>query len=349
MKLSASLAWETGSFSLDVAFELTGHAALLGPNGSGKSTVLDLLSGLRKPHRGRVAIDDEVLLDTTQGRSLPPAERRIGQVLQDGALFPHLTVAQNVAYPLTVRRRRDDRRVADLLARFDLASLAEQLPATLSGGERQRSALARALAASPRWLLLDEPFAALDAAARPALRQELLAILDEQGVPALMVTHEARDALGLGGRVLVIEHGRLVEQGAAADLLHRPTSSFGAALAGLNYLLGVVAANHDGLLDVRVGQAILHVPGDRPVGATVAVVVNPTDIILSDELPHTSAQNHFRGTVASLQSDGPGYRVTVEGELTLTAWVTPASVAELGLKVASPVTALFKTPAARLC
>jgi len=349
MRLAAELALTAGAFSLEVAFELDGHAALLGPNGSGKSTVLDLLSGLRRAQRGRVTLDGETLLDTATGRALRPAARRLGQVLQDGALVPHLTVAENVAYPLTVRRRRDPDRVATLLARFGLAALAGQRPATLSGGERQRTALARALAAEPRWLLLDEPFAALDAAARPALRQELLAVLDEQGVPALMVTHEARDALGLGGQVLVIESGRIVEHGAAQALLRQPTSAFGAALAGLNYLLGTVAASHDGLLDVRVGAARLHVPGDRPVGQTVAVVVNPTDIILSLELPHTSAQNHFRGVITSLAHDGPGYRVQLAGDLPLTAWVTPAAVAELNLASGTMVTALFKTPAARLC
>ena len=349
MKLSADLAIKQGEFRLEAGFELEGHAALLGPNGSGKSTLLDVLAGLRRPHRGRITLGDEPLLDTRVGLNRRPAERRLGYVLQDGALFPHLTVAENVAYPLTVRKQTDDGQVAELLERFQLGDLVAQRPAELSGGERQRTALARALAAEPRWLLLDEPFAALDVAARPRLRQELLQLLDERDVPALLVTHDARDALGLGGQVIVLEAGRIVEQGSAQALLAEPSSAFGAALAGVNYLLGTVCGAGGGLLDVRVGEATVHVPGEREIGQTVAIVVNPTDIILSDEVPHTSAQNHFRGTVAALTPDGPGFQVQLTGELPLMVWVTPASVADLALRPGREVTALFKTPAARLC
>lgn len=340
MKLSAELQVDLGAFHLDVAFELTGHAALVGPNGAGKTTILDALAGLRRPGEGRIELDGAVLFGP--GVDLPAARRRIGYVFQDGALFPHLTVARNVGYA--------NGSAADaLLARFGLNEHRDKLPAALSAGERQRVAVARALAAEPVWLLLDEPFAALDPAARPAFREEVFAALGERGVPALLVTHQPEEALAVAGQVLVLESGRLAEQGDAAELLARPTSRFGAALAGLNYFLGQVEQSTGGMLEVRVGEARVTVPGERRVGETVAFVVAPSDIILTREAPATSARNHFVGRVATVTPDPPGQRVTLTGPLPLSVWVTPASVTELELTPGRSITALFKASGARLC
>ncbi len=347
MKLSADLALSHGEFRLEAAFELDGHAALVGPNGSGKTSLLDALAGLVRPERGRVALGERVLSDAAV--FVPPAERGLGYVFQDGALFPHLTVAANVAYPTEVRRGRDRSAPAQLLERFELTRLADRLPAQLSAGERQRVALARAVAAEPRWLLLDEPFATIDAAARPDLRAMMLDILTERGVPALWVTHDPEEALGLAGDVLVLTGGRLVEHGPAEELLHRPTSAFAAALAGLNHYLGTVEASADGLLTVRVGAARLAVRGERRVGDQVAVVVSPGEVILSVETPHTSARNAYRLEVEQLVREADGCRVRLAGELTIAARITLASAAELGLAEGAEVTAFFKVTAARLC
>ncbi len=213
--------------------------ALLGPSGAGKTSLLRAVAGLERPREGRIAYEDEIWLDTARGEDIPAERRRVGYVPQDYALFPHLNVARNVRFA-------SGRYRPDLLDRLGIAHLAGAYPRELSGGERQRVALARALARDPHVLLLDEPFAALDALTRERVRDELAQTLRELSLPTLLVTHALTDAMVLGDRVGVMEHGRLVQLGAPDELVRRPISASVAALVGANLLRGTARADGSG-------------------------------------------------------------------------------------------------------
>ena len=222
--LEAELATRVGALELEVSLRIGAEAVLLaGPNGAGKSTLLKMLLGILAPRRGRIALDGRALFDESLGIDLPPEQRRLGYVPQDYALFPHLDVAGNVAFGLP--RRERDGRLRETLQSLQLAHLASRRVQTLSGGERQRVALARALAPQPRALLLDEPFAALDAQARRLLRESLAAQLAALRLPALVVSHDPADAT-LGSRIVVLERGRISQQGTLDELRENPVTGF---------------------------------------------------------------------------------------------------------------------------
>ena len=222
--LTAESSQATPGFHLDVDFTLSSQRTILfGPSGAGKTTLLRLLSGLLAPVSGSIVLEDTTLTDVAAGIALPPGRRKIGYLTQEPSLFPHLSVADNVAYGLHAvggmdRKARQDR-VASLLASFDLAALARRLPLSLSGGERQRVALARALAPEPRLLLLDEPFAALDL----PLRERTIAALDEHlaihGTVVLSISHDVAEVYTSGAEVLLLEAGRIIAQGPSRQVL----------------------------------------------------------------------------------------------------------------------------------
>lgn len=204
-------------FDLSAKFQTDApFAALYGPSGSGKTLTLQAIAGLLKPDRGHIRIDGRTLYDAAAGLVLPPARRRIGYLFQNYALFPHLSVRQNVAFGLTTWRRGisagDAARVQTLLESFDLGGLADSRPATLSGGQQQRVALARALACEPQLLLLDEPFASLNPMLRQSLRQELADVRRRWNIPVLMITHDVEDVLELADVAFLYEHGQVVRE-----------------------------------------------------------------------------------------------------------------------------------------
>jgi ABC-type sulfate/molybdate transport systems ATPase subunit len=219
-----------GALALEVAIEGDHRpTVLIGPNGAGKTTLLRLIAGARRPQRGLIRVGERSLFDAAAGVDLPPEERRIGYVPQGCGLFPHLPAVDNVAFGLAARgvpRAARRRTARAMLERLDAGHLAERRPAALSGGEAQRVALARALVVEPDLLLLDEPLAALDASSRRAARAFLAGHLAVRGRPALVVTHDPRDVAALGGTVVAMERGRVVQVGAAADLRARPTTDF---------------------------------------------------------------------------------------------------------------------------
>lgn len=226
----------------DVALEVADgrFCVVVGPSGCGKSTLLRTIAGLRRSTRGRIALGDETLGD--EASFVPPERRRIGWVPQDASLFPHLTVAQNVAFGRAAMRRRGrDRRVDELLALTGVVALADRYPDQLSGGQRQRVALARALAAEPRALLLDEPFAALDPRLRGELRQELRGLLGSLGVTAMLVTHDQAEALELADTVVVMREGGVEQQGTPTQVYRRPASLWAATFLGEVVLLDASA------------------------------------------------------------------------------------------------------------
>lgn len=236
--LRFALAARVGRLGLEAALEVgPAPLVLVGPNGAGKSSLLLLLLGLLPADSGRVALGETVLYDAQAGVDVPTERRALGYVPQEYALFPHLTALGNVEFavgahhPELSRAARRERARA-CLAQLDAAGLEARRPAALSGGEKQKVALARAVAGEPRALLLDEPLAALDAVARAQVRAFLAARLEALGLPALIVTHDPADAAALGGRVAVLEEGRLVQSGSLAELRAHPATEFVARFAG---------------------------------------------------------------------------------------------------------------------
>ncbi|HEY3500155.1 MAG TPA: ATP-binding cassette domain-containing protein [Polyangiaceae bacterium] len=230
--LEARIAARIGALELDVELRVpTGRLVLVGPNGAGKTSLLSLLLGVLRPARGRIAVAGRTLFDASSNIDVPPERRGLAYVPQDFALFPHLGVAENVRFPLACRdprleRREQLERVATLLRELRITELADRDVRTLSGGERQRVALARALAAQPAALLLDEPLAALDIPARREMRDFLARYLGTLALPALIVSHDARDARLLGERIAVLESGRFTQVGAWDELRSCPASRF---------------------------------------------------------------------------------------------------------------------------
>jgi molybdate transport system ATP-binding protein len=207
--IRASFSKRLPRVDLEIEFEIEGLTAILwGESGSGKTTILECLSGLSRPDRGEIRLDDKLVFSSEAGIDLPPQDRRVGYVFQDYALFPHLSAEENVALALPAHERR---RARECLERFGLGHLAKRRPALLSGGERQRLAMARALAIEPRLLLLDEPFSALDKATREETYREFLSMRDRLGMSVLLVTHSRTEAGLLGHRVLELRDGSLAE------------------------------------------------------------------------------------------------------------------------------------------
>jgi ABC-type sulfate/molybdate transport systems ATPase subunit len=246
---------------------------LLGRSGSGKSSLLRLLAGLERGERGRIVLATDAWLDSARDLRVPPERRRVGYVPQDYGLFPHLSVAANVRFAAGRAR-------PDLLERFGVGHLARARPGELSGGERQRVALARALAREPQLLLLDEPFAALDAITRLQVRDELAAALRELALPTLLVTHAFEDAVVLADRIGVLELGRIVQIADADGLLRRPASATVAALSGANVVAGVARAAPGGSVVVLEGGGEL--TSTAAWEGPVAVAVHPWELELTD-------------------------------------------------------------------
>jgi molybdate transport system ATP-binding protein len=325
------------AFDLELALEAGPETvALVGPSGAGKTSVLRAIAGLARPARGTISCGDEIWFYADRRVDRRPEERSVGFVFQEYALFPHLSVEQNVAFA----GARPDR----LLWRLHIEHLAKAKPSELSGGERQRVAVARALAREPRVLLLDEPMAALDPHTRGKVRAELHDLLRELALPALLVTHDFEDAAALADRVGVLVEGRLRQLGAPAELLGAPADPFVAEFAGANVLDGVAESGPDGLTR-------FHLDGDRIVYSTdeargrAALVVYPWDVSLARRAPEDSALNHLEGEIVSLVQVGNRVRVRLPF---LTAEITTASADRLALRPREVVVASFKATQARL-
>jgi molybdate transport system ATP-binding protein len=326
------------SFRLELALAVGRETfALVGPSGAGKTTVLRAVAGLVRPERGRVVLDGEVLFDAEAGIALSPEERRVGFVFQDYALFPHMTVAQNVAYG-------SRNGTGELLERFRISHLAGAKPGEISGGERQRVGLARALARNPGVLLLDEPLSALDPHTRAALRLELKELLDALDLPVLLVTHDFHDAAVLAHRVAALADGRIRQVGTASELIAAPADAFVASFTGANVLAGRARPGEGGLTEVVLDGGGVVYSVDEAVG-DVEVAVYPWDVSISRELPGDSALNHVHGPISSLVVVGNRARVQVRG---LVGEVTAASAERLRLERGDVVVASFKAAATRL-
>jgi molybdate transport system ATP-binding protein len=335
---------ERGAFRLDVDLAVAPGEVLgvLGPNGAGKTTLLRALAGLTALTDGTITLGGHRLDDAAKGVALPPEQRPVGVVFQNYRLFPHLNVRDNVAFAARcagagqrAARGRADR----WLDRLGLAELADRRPGQLSGGQAQRVALARALAAEPRLLLLDEPLAALDARTKLEVRAELRRHLTDFPGPTLLITHDPLEAMVMTDRLLVLENGRIVQQGTPGDVARRPATQYIARLVGLNLYRGTAA---DGGAVHLSGGGTLHTAPDTTLGgaagtgddnaAAVLLAIRPTAIALHTSRPeHSSPRNVWTGAVAGLELLTDRVRVQVDGTIPALVDVTPAAVTELDL------------------
>lgn len=347
---------EHAPFTLEVSFEVPpGITILFGPSGAGKSTLLDCIAGLQRPDAGRIAVGNELLLDTELAADSPPRKRRIAYVFQNLALFPHLSVERNIAFGLAgLPEDEKAQRVKTAMAAFRIEKLAIQKPETLSGGERQRVALARSLATSPRILLLDEPLTALDAALKQSITEDLRAWNSAQKIPILYVTHSRAEVDALGERVIAMDHGKIVATGTPLEVLESPRRSATAQAAGFeNILKGKVIElrEADGVMRVRLAHSACEIEtplGYAEVGDDVRVAIRAGDILLATEPPRgLSARNVIAGTIASLEQRGTLFaarvRATMDGDVLFSVHLTPGATRALQLKTGSDVWMVLKT------
>jgi len=329
--LHADVAVRLGSLDLDVALEASPEevVAVVGPNGAGKTTLLRALAGLVRLDRGRVTLGDLVVDDVASGVRLAPEERPVAVVFQGSLLFPHLSALDNVAFGLRARgaRRAGARRQAEgWLERVGLdPDHGVRRPAQLSTGQAQRVALARALATEPALLLLDEPLSAVDVAAKGQLRRLLREQLAGSPAVRLVVTHDPVDAMALADRLVVVEGGRVTQEGPLIDVTTRPRSAWVAQLAGLNLYRGTVDGDRMGLDDGSGLTVATDVRG-RAFG-----LVHPRAVTLHRNRPESSARNAWAGEASGLHLEGDRVRVQVDGAPPIVAEVTPAAAAELRL------------------
>ena len=336
MSLHADLALQLGPLDLSVQIDATPAeiVAVVGPNGAGKTTLLRALAGLVPIAHGRVTLGDLVLDDTNVGTHLPPERRPVAVVFQDYLLFPHLSALDNVAYGLRARgaRRSEARQVSrQWLARVGLADHEGSRPGALSGGQAQRVALARALATQPSLLLLDEPLAAIDAGAKAELRRELRAQLAESGAVRVLVTHDPVDAMAVCDRLVVLEGGRVTQQGLMSEVTARPRSPWVAALVGLNLYQGAASG---GSITLPGGRCLS--VANAPHGPAFALV-HPRAVTLHRNQPEGSARNVWMAQAGGLHFEGDRVRVQVTGSPPIVAEVTPAAAADLHLRDGGPV------------
>ncbi|MCV3273038.1 molybdenum ABC transporter ATP-binding protein [Roseobacter sinensis] len=349
MTLSVSLQHGFEGFDLDIAFEApSGITVLFGRSGAGKSTIVNAVAGLLRPRAGRIVCDDTVLFDSAQGQCIAPHRRRVGYIFQDARLFPHLTVRQNLLYgrwfaPAGAPRADLDR----ILALLGIEHLLRRRPGHLSGGERQRVAIGRALLASPRIILADEPLAALDEQRKAEILPYFERLRDEISVPILYVSHAASEVARIATTVVALDAGRVARQGPAADVLSDPAvTPLGVRAAGAMLEARVAAHHPDGLSALDAAGVTLLLPRvDQAPGTSVRVWIEAQDVMLATTRPDgISALNVLEVTVKELRfGAGPGVLVQLAlGEAALLARITRRSAEALSLAPGARVFAVLK-------
>jgi molybdate transport system ATP-binding protein len=330
--------------------------ALFGPSGAGKTTVLRVLAGLDAT-AGHVRFGVETWDDGR--RRVVPRRRGVGYLVQESALFPHLGVRRNVAYGLhALPSAERAARVSEALDAAGAGPQSDRGVAELSGGEAQRVALARALAPRPRLLLLDEPFAALDAPTRSRLQTDLRRLLVQQRLPTVVVTHDRAEVLALADRVVVLVDGSVRQTGTPQEVFERPADADVVRVVGVETAVpGRVVGDDRGLLTVDVAGRVLTsapVPGSElpavPLGQAVLVCIRAEDVALAgpDETAQGSPRNRLPGVVTGLREEGPLVRVDLDVGFALSSYVTRPALQELDLRIGSTLSAVVKSPAVHL-
>ncbi len=337
---------------LDVRFTIAaGFTILFGASGAGKTTVLDCIAGLQEPDSGRIAVEENILFDSEKRIGLPVRNRNIGYLFQTLALFPHMTVRQNIEYGLSsLERRERDGRTSEIAESFGISGLFDRRPSDISGGERQRVALARALVTRPRALLLDEPMTALDAVTKTRILDDLRLWNGRHAVPILYVTHQREEVYALGSRVLVLEAGRLIADGTPHEVLSRPQFESVAQLAGFENIVecSVVASHPEqGTMTCRIAgtDVCLEVPLSRvDTAKPVRVGIRAGDILVATSLPQDlSARNVIAGSIVSLRQQDVTVIAEVDCGARFVVHVTPGASHALGLAAGKQVWLVVKT------
>ena len=327
-------------FALEVAEEFSaGFTVLFGPSGAGKSTLLDCIAGLVTPDQGSIKLGDQIFYDAERGISLVPQQRGVGYVFQSLALFPHLSVEENVGYGLSrIAAAERPERIERVLDSFHVRNLRARKPGELSGGEKQRVALARSVVTQPRLLLLDEPLTGLDAALRQTILQDLRECNASQRIPILYVTHNREEVDAIGERVVTMLDGKTRESGMPRAVLDAPRAVALAQAAGFENLLPARVLEHrpaDGVMRVALdsNHCELEIPlGSAPPGEEVQVAIRAGDILLATEKPRgLSARNVLEGTVKALQTHGSLVAVRVNAGVGFIVHVTPGAARSLQL------------------
>jgi len=320
----------------NVSFEIQRgeHFIILGPSGAGKTLLLETIAGIFRVDEGEIWLDGEEITD------LPPEKRNIAYVPQNYALFPHLTVYENISYGLKLRKRseKEIKEVVEELSKIlGIEELLRRKPKTLSGGEQQRVAIARALAVKPKLLLLDEPFSNLDAQMRSKLIGEMKRWREELGFTALHVTHSFEEAVSLGDRIGVMMEGEMRQVGEVREIFSKPKSEEIAKFLGYeNIIEGIAEGNV-----LNVNGLRIEIP--REAYGRTRIGILPENIILSKKSIESSARNSFRGTVEEIEEIGSFVRVRVSVGFPLVAYITRASLMEMGISKGSKIYVSFKT------
>jgi molybdate transport system ATP-binding protein len=353
MSLEVEIEHSQGTFRLSASFRSEGRlTALFGRSGSGKTTLVNAIAGLVRPQRGRIAVDGAVLLDTSAGVCVPKHRRRIGYVFQEGRLFPHLTVHQNLLFGRWFSPRKSDAaELDDVVELLGIGQLLARRPGRLSGGEKQRVAIGRALLAHPRLLLMDEPLASLDEARKAEILPYIERLRDHAGVPIVYVSHAVREVARLATTVVVLNDGRIVASGPVHEVMsgRLDVTSLASDRDRGSVLEGCVAALDErfGLAHVATPAGVLLVPHqNRAVGANVRVLIRARDVMVSLGRPDAiSALNILRGSIEQICESHEAWvdvRLRCDG-VSLVARLTRRSVAELALEPGRPVFALVKS------
>jgi molybdate transport system ATP-binding protein len=344
-------------FTLSVDFAATaGITIVFGASGAGKTSLLDCLAGLVTPDQGRIVVEDSVMFDSQQGTNVPVSRRQMGYVFQDLALFPHLTAQQNIEYGLrSIARHEQHARSLSVMKRFRIEHLCKQRPPEISGGERQRVALARALVIDPRLLLLDEPLAALDAATKSHVLEDLRIWNEEHRIAILYVTHSREEVFALGERVLVLEAGSIVAQGTPHEVMSAPRQESVAQLAGFeNIFDAVVTSLHEGRGTMTCRLQTSSVELETPllkaaVGSTLRIGIRAGDILLATEPPRgLSARNIVPGRITSLARRDVVIAAIIECGVEMEVHLTLAARDALQLAAGREVWLVVKTHSCHL-
>ncbi|MGA3267559.1 MAG: molybdenum ABC transporter ATP-binding protein [Verrucomicrobiota bacterium] len=344
--ISLSLA----GFTLEVDVEMRGRVtAVFGPSGAGKTSLLDLIAGWRAARTAFIQLNGTVLVDTARHIAVPTRLRGVGYVPQDLALFPHLSVRQNLLYGQNSRAAGSLFAVEHVTEILEIQPLVARGVTELSGGEKQRVALARALLASPRLLLLDEPLASLDLALKDKIIPYLARIRDEFKIPMLYVTHDRLEALALADEMAVLVNGRIIQTGSVAEVFTRPANADVAKLVGVETLQpGRITRVSDGLAIVAVNQVALAALAPATPAQDVFVCIRGEDVTLQLEAAASSARNRLPAKIISFRTEGALVRVELDAGFPLFALVTGPAYAELALREGDGVTASIKATAIHL-
>jgi molybdate transport system ATP-binding protein len=324
---------------------------LLGASGAGKTTLFRCLAGLERPERGHIRFGPDVWFDRARGIHVPPERRHVGLLFQDYALFPHLTVARNIAFGAAGMSRDQVRgRLAELVEIFELRGTEDRRPSQLSGGQQQRVALARAVFPRPRLLLLDEPLSALDAVTRENIREELRVLIRALRIPTYVVTHDRVDALALGDRTMLLDGGRIIQSGSTRHVFSHPDTPTAARLVGVDtVLIGRVIATANGLATVSVEGRELHAEAPVHGAGEVALCIRAEDVMIARTADaDMSAMNRWPGVVRSETPEGPFVRVTLDCGFRLSALVTRDAWKRLSMRAGDAALAIVKAASIRV-